>query len=103
MPLAMAEGPFPLTLAYRGRKDFSDPVTLGLTMETARLDANVRVPQMLAWLDAPPASPLPPLSGRLTLPELDIGGVVLRGVRVEMHEDDEDVAAPSAAGASLAR
>jgi hypothetical protein len=87
MPLAVADGPFPLTLGYRGRTDFSDPVTLGLSMDQARLDAQVRVGQMLAWLDAPPASPLPPLAGLLTLPQLDLGGITLRGVRVEMHED----------------
>jgi hypothetical protein len=97
MPLATAQGPFPLTLAYRGKGDFSDPVAIGLAMAQARLDAQVRVPAMLAWMDAPPASPLPPLTGRLTLPEIDFEGTTLRGVRVEMHED----AAPEpGAGAS---
>jgi hypothetical protein len=96
MPLAQAQGPFPIALDYRGRPDLSDPLGLGLSMGEARLDARVRVPELLAWIDAPPASPLPPLAGRLTLPRIDFGGTTLRGVTVEMH-DDAPVAPPAAA------
>jgi hypothetical protein len=95
-PLNVAHGPFPLTLAYRGAPDFSDPLAVGLSMGDARLDAQARVPGMLAWLKAPPASPLPPLTGKLTLPRLDFEGITLRNVRVQMEEDAPAVEAANA-------
>ena len=41
-----------------------------------------------------PGSPLPPLSGRLTTPTLDIGGAILEGVDVRMHDPALDTVAP---------
>jgi hypothetical protein len=104
-PLNAGTGPFPLTLAYRGAGDFSDPLVVGLSMGPARLDAQARVPAMLAWLEAPPTSPLPPLTGTLTLPQLDLEGITLRGVRVDMDEGDSAAATEPAveAGAKPAR
>jgi hypothetical protein len=52
------------------------------------------LPAILSWIDAPPSSPLPPLSGRLTTPTLDIDGVILEGVDVRVHDAALDTAAP---------
>jgi hypothetical protein len=87
-PLGEARGPFPLALRYRGASDLSDPLALGFAIDGARLGAATRVPDMVAWLGQPHASPLPPLTGHLTLPRLDIEGISLRGVRVDMDDDD---------------
>jgi hypothetical protein len=95
-PLGAAEGPHPLVLLYRGRTDFSDPLRLGLSIGPARMDAQARVREMLAWIDAPGASPLPPLTGTVTLPQLDFEGATLRGVRAVMRDTPavEAVATP---------
>jgi hypothetical protein len=85
-PLGEARGPFPLALRYRGAADFSAPLALGFAIDGARLGAATRVAEMMAWLDQPHASPLPPLTGHLTLPQLDMEGITLRGVRVDMDE-----------------
>jgi hypothetical protein len=56
----------------------------------------VRVREMLAWLDAPGASPLPPLTGTASVPELDFEGAVLKGVHAELREDaPAEATAPS--------
>ena len=49
---------------------------------------------MLAWVDAPNESPIPPLSGRITTPTLDIAGAILEGVDVRLHDPALDTAAP---------
>jgi hypothetical protein len=86
-PVGAAKGPHPVVAVYRGKPDFSDPVRLGVAIGPARAQVAVRVREMLAWLDAPGASPLPPLTGTASVPELDFEGAVLKGVRAEMHED----------------
>jgi hypothetical protein len=93
-PVGAAEGPHPMVAVYRGRPDFSDPLRLGVALGPARAQVSVKVREMLAWIDAPTASPLPPLTGTATLPQLDFEGATLRGVRVEMR-DDPVVEAPA--------
>ena len=98
-PIGAETGPFPLVLVYRGEPDLSDPLRLGLSVGESRLDARARVPAMLAWIDAPTASPLPPLSGTFTTPRLDFEGAVLRGVRAVLEDDGPpatDAPAPAA-------
>jgi hypothetical protein len=86
-PVAQSDGPYPVVLLYRGRTDFSDPLRLGLRIGPAALDASASVREMLAWIDAPTTSPLPPLTGTLTAPQLDFEGITLRGVRAEMVDE----------------
>jgi hypothetical protein len=86
-PIGAVPGPFPVTLLYRGATDFSDPLRLAMAIGPARVDAQARVRELLAWIDKPGASPLPPLTGTATVPQLDFEGAVLKGVRAEMRED----------------
>jgi len=95
-PVGAAKGPHPVIAVYRGKPDFSDPVRVGVALGPARAQVAVRVREMLAWLDAPAASPLPPLTGTASVPELDFEGAVLKGVRAEMREDaPAEATAPS--------
>jgi hypothetical protein len=86
-PIGAVEGPFPVTMLYRGATDFSDPLRVALAVGPARADVQVRVREMLAWIDAPGASPLPPLTGTASLPQLDFEGATLRGIHARMRED----------------
>ena len=86
-PLGAANGPHPVVALYRGRTDFSDPLRVALAVGPAQADVQLRVREMLAWLDAPGASPLPPLTGTASLPQLDFEGATLRGIRARMRED----------------
>lgn len=88
-PLDASHAPLPFALDYAGRVDFSDPATLALSREATHFDARFRLPDVVAWTDAAEhGSPLPPLDGRLVTPRLDIGGVRLDGIEMDVHDDD---------------
>ena len=83
-PIGQSKSPLPLVLDYAGPFDFSDTARLQLTRDATRVDARFKLPEVLAWIDAPAGSPIPPLSGRVTTPTLDIDGVLLEGVDVRI-------------------
>lgn len=87
-PLGQSTSPLPFRLDYLGKPDASDPATLHLRRDQTRFDARFRLPAVLAWIDAPPGSPIPPLDGRLTTPRLELSGAQLEGVQVEMDDPD---------------
>jgi len=87
-PLGESTSPLPFTLDYRGRADLSSTTVLRLRRDTTRFDGALRLPSILQWIDhLDTASPLPPLSGHLTSPRIDIAGATLEGVEVEFGED----------------
>ena len=82
-PIGQSTSPLPFTSITRRPFDFSSVARLQLMRDDTRFDARFALPAVLAWIDAPPSSPLPPLSGRLTTPTLDIDGAILEGVDIE--------------------
>lgn len=95
-PLGASDSPLPFALRYRGAGDFSDPVALRVARDDARLDTRLRVPGMAAWLAADGGgSPLPPLSGHLVAPRLEISGAQLEGVEVDFEETSPPAAEPT--------
>lgn len=82
-PLARSTSPLPFALDYAGRMDLADPMSLALQRDDTRFAGRFRVPEVAAWADAGTrGSPLPPLSGRLETPRLDIAGAQMQGVEV---------------------
>lgn len=79
-PIGQSRSPLPLVLDYAGPFDFSDVARLQLTRDATRFDARFKLPEVLAWVDGPAGSPIPPLSGRVVTPMLDIDGAILEGV-----------------------
>lgn len=87
-PLSASTSPLPFALDYNGAMAFTDPASLSLRRDATALDARFRLPEVLAWLDAgSDGSPLPPLAGTLSTPEVEIGGATLEGVEVELGEE----------------
>ncbi|MDH5824313.1 hypothetical protein QFW77_15150 [Luteimonas sp. RD2P54] len=87
-PVGGSASPLPFTLAYRGGMSLEDPLALRLERDDTRFDARLRVSEIASWADSlETGSPLPPLSGRLTAPRLEISGAVLHGVEVEFEDD----------------
>lgn len=87
-PLSASTSPLPFALDYNGAMAFSDPASLSLRRDATALDARFRLPEVLAWLDADGGgSPLPPLSGTLSTPKVEIAGATLEGVEVELVEE----------------
>ena len=87
-PLAENSDGLPLTLAYVGDKQLSAPMSLRVSRADTVLNATLRLPELLAWMDRPPGSPIPPLAGTLKTPKLQIGGAELEGVEIEIGADE---------------
>jgi uncharacterized protein involved in outer membrane biogenesis len=90
LPAALAaksEG-LPLHLRYQGKRDFSDALSLAAARDDTSLEASLKWPELRQWLASTPASPLPPLQGKLKTPSLDFDGVQLEGVEVEIGDGD---------------
>jgi hypothetical protein len=101
-PLASEGGGLPLKLSYLGEKDLSGPVSLHVERRDTLLDAEMRVREVLDWIDGPPGSPLSPVFGTFRTPKLVFDGVELEGVEVEVVRDvvgEPGAAAESSAGA----
>ncbi len=86
-PLGQSQAPLPFALNYVGKADLSAIAMLHLERDDTRFDGRFRLFEVLAWADAFDSSaPLPPLSGRLTTPQLEVSGAVLRGVEIDMED-----------------
>ncbi|KFN47790.1 hypothetical protein [Arenimonas metalli] len=83
-PLASSTAAFGFSLRYDGPPDASAPLALRLRRDETVLETTLVVPELLAWLDADAANPLPPLSGELQTPRLKVGGATLEGVRITL-------------------
>lgn len=95
-PLGQSRTPLDFQLDYDGKADLSDTIGLRAQRDLTRFDGHFRLPQMLAWIDAKDGSPLPPLSGTVSAPKIEISGAALEGVEVQI-EDDPPAAAPAPA------
>jgi hypothetical protein len=84
-PLRSQASDLPVHLAYAGRKDFTDPLTLRVDKAPTTLDATLRLPELRAWLSATDASPLPPIAGTLRTPVLVFDGMKLEGVEARVR------------------
>lgn len=93
-PLPDATAPLAYALAYQGAADFSAPLHLEVVREQTRVDSHFVLPELLAWLDADAANPLPPLLGTVETPSLVIGGATLDGVKVQFEDDAAPADAP---------
>ena len=98
-PLVSNTKGLPVQLKYRGASDLSAPLSLVVKRDATELDAKVRVPDFLTWMDAEEAALLPPLTGTLRTPSLDFDGIQLQGVELEISADaPADIDAGPAAG-----
>lgn len=86
-PIGASRSPLPFVLDYAGAADFSGIARLQLQRDAAGFDARMRLPDLLAWIDADATgTPLPPLSGTASASRLDISGAQLEGVEVVIDE-----------------
>lgn len=85
-PLSASTSPMPFALDYKGALAFSDAASLSLRRDATAFDARFRLPDVLAWLEAGNASPLPPLAGKLSTPRIELDGAMLEGVELELDD-----------------
>ena len=86
-PLSASTAPLSYTLAYEGKGDFSGPVTLDVMREDTVFKGQFVLAEMMTWLDAGDAAPLPPLAGTLSTPSMEVAGATLEGVTIQIEED----------------
>jgi hypothetical protein len=91
-PIGTSTSPLPFVLDYVGSPALDDPASLQLTRDNATFDGRFRLPEVLAWMDAPQDSPIPPLQGRVAVAAMELSGAKLEGVDVRI--DDAEAAAP---------
>ena len=86
-PLSESKSPLPFELGYDGRIDLGDVASLSLQRDETRFDGRLRTADVTAWTNAKAqGSLLPPLSGTLRTPRVEIAGATLEGVEVELDD-----------------
>ncbi len=91
-PIGSSTAPLPFSLDYAGTTMLGDTVSLQLARQDATFDGSFRLPEVLAWIDGPDDSPIPPLRGRIRAATVEISGAKLEGVEVRI--DDPGLASP---------
>lgn len=90
-PIGQSASPLPFVLDYRGNADLSGRTALQLRRDATRFDSRFRLPDVLAWTQAAAGgTPLPPIDGTLTTPQLKISGATLYGVEIEFDDGHAD-------------
>ena len=86
-PLGQSASPLPFALSYTGASDLSDIAALSLRRDQTAFEGRFRLFEAMDWSAAgAKGSPLPPLSGTLTSPRLEVSGAVLEGVELQMED-----------------
>jgi hypothetical protein len=88
-PIGASRSPLPFRLRYVGPPELSEIVELGFARDAMRFDGRFRLGDVLAWTRQTTGSPLPPLDGGLSAPDLEISGARLEGVDIRV--DDENI------------
>lgn len=85
-PIGQSHSVLPFALRYDGASNLADTASLHLRRDATRFDGRFRLPQMLQWIGQEAGTPLPPLAGTLTTPELEVSGARLEGVEIEFDD-----------------
>ncbi len=77
----------PYELNYSGESDFSDVISLKLSIEQSQLSSSLKIAEIQQWVENVEGSPLPPLQGQFNTPIIQLDGVSLEGVSIEITPD----------------
>ena len=96
LPDALASTPAPVIFdaAYRGPRDLSAPIVYNAKRADTQLHGQFRIADIKAWIASKFVALLPPIQAQLSTPRIDIGGMQLQGVQMEIRDD---AAVPAAA------
>jgi hypothetical protein len=88
-PIGQSQSALPFVLAYDGAPGFADVASLNVQRDATRFVGRFRLPQVLEWISQAHGTPLPPLTGMLTTPELELAGAKLEGVEIDFGDEEE--------------
>ncbi|MEO6172397.1 MAG: hypothetical protein ABIP02_04710, partial [Arenimonas sp.] len=86
-PLNQQTKNIPYQLNYVGKLDLSDAIALKLDIDKSQFSSSVRISDMQQWIEQADGSPLPPLQGTFDMPLIQLDGVRLEGVSIEITPD----------------
>lgn len=90
-PLGESDSPFPFTVDYADATDFSGQVDVQLSRDETNFNGQFQLPELTGWMaQLANGTPLPPLTGTLTTPRIEVAGATLTGVRVEIDDGESD-------------
>ena len=89
-PLSTSPSPLAFTLAQQGESAMAAHTVLSLKRDMHQVDAEGTPETVLAWLEDADAAALPPLRVRAALPEVELDGVRLEGVTIELDDPAAD-------------
>lgn len=87
-PLAASPSPLTFEITQAGPPALAAEASILLRRDETRVDAALVPERLLAWLDDPAAAALPPLRASAALPRIELDGVALEGVTLELAEGD---------------
>lgn len=85
-PVAMSSSPLDIAIHYAGNPDLADVTRLRLQRDATRFDGQFRLADVTRWISASNGSPLPPINGTISTPQLDIAGAQLQGVTIDLRD-----------------
>ncbi len=90
LPAALSAGTSALDFkaSYHGTTLLESPVAFDIKRADAVLQGSARIADLRAWMHDTHASALPPIEATLSLPQIEASGVQLRGVRMQIRDDD---------------
>jgi len=77
----------PYELSYSGRLDFSDAIALKLSVDKSQFNSSLKIAEIQQWIEQKDGSPLPPLNGKFDTPNIELDGVSLEGISIEITPD----------------
>lgn len=89
LPPALAANADPILFdaGYHGSIFLGDPVGFDVKRAGVSLQGRFRLTDVRAWIKTKFAALLPPVEATLTAPQIDISGMQLRGVQMEIRDD----------------
>ena len=83
--------PIVFDASYHGSIFLGEPIAFAIKRADATLQGRLSIADLRAWFRRRFDTFLPPMEATLRAPQIDVGGMQLRGVQMDIHED----AAPS--------
>ena len=85
--LASNAAPIVFDANYQGSFFLSAPIAFDVKRADTSLQGRFRIADVRAWIQRKFDTPLPPIEATLSTPQIDVGGMQLHGVRMDIRDD----------------
>ncbi len=89
LPAALPTNPAPIVFdaSYQGTLFLDAPIAFVVRRADASLQGRFRIADVRAWIRNKSDTMLPPIEATLSAPRIDVGGMQLRGVKLDMRDN----------------